>query len=610
MVKRFLFLFLMMSYWIAEAQIPVCTAEGYRLMDDDGDFLDHGPVTYIDKSSPRYFLTYHGGSFYYQNNRGKKMFSKAFSIAYPFDGSFALVKRNGVYYHINPAGNYLDTLNWPKAPEVYQSDVLISRRQKSIWHASGKLLLLYSDTVIAGDRSGLFIWDKTRQTAQQFILPPGRDQLVKGKRFKNVVLVDPTQQGFVVVVQQRDSSRWFSIIDDRGRFLLQDEPDIGYYKPLRVIQQRWVFLSTHGTPAKIQTPWELNLWWPLKNLKSVYGNSPSSPIYISNRKALAPFGLIAGTQKWTVHAHGTVHGNYLFDQVLPSDSRTKNYPVRMDRQWYVYNTRNEQLDTLPFREIHPMGVQNEILLVSDTIGLHRQKKWALYSLKTHQKTEPLFVAPPKGNHRVKLYIDGIFNPWFNKVLQVQQDQRRVYYSTAMEQLFIEPQHAPTYALSNFYNYRLRITPRNAKAIPTSFKFSKKQLDLQLESKQGLWVQIANNSKQDLPITYQDGAFQLTLQYERTPGQWETIAAPPYTDCGNSFVSGQFPAQKMVEHRLAIPTGSAYVNVRMTLVVQGQEVVYSNVIRYALPTGYLQGYFPPFGANSKMEVKYYRNKRRF
>ena len=80
-------------------------------------------------------------------------------------------------------------------------------------------------------------------------------------------------------------------------------------------------------------------------------------------------------------------GNYLFDQVLPAKPRTRNYPVKMGMQWHFYNSRTESVDSLPFKEIHPMGLYNDMMFVSDTAGVHPNKKWALYNVKTKQLTK-------------------------------------------------------------------------------------------------------------------------------------------------------------------------------------------------------------------------------
>jgi len=64
---------------------------------------------------------------------------------------------------------------------------------------------------------------------------------------------------------------------------------------------------------------------------------------------------------------------------------------------------------------------------------------------------------------------------------------------------------------------------------------------------------------------------------------------------------------MVEQRLTLPPGSSYVNVRMVLDIQGQEQVYSNVIRYGLPSGFLQGYYPPYGIPSQVLLPLYKRK---
>lgn len=150
-------------------QIPVCTSDGYHLMDDDGDFLTKSPYTYIDNTNPRLFLAYNAGTYYYLNSNGKSIYQYGFSLAYPFNGNFALIYKNGQFYHITPEGSYLDSLDWPKAPEVYKKHILISRNQKAIIHSSGEVVKHYTDSLVFGEHSGIVIWDTAKQTAQQFI---------------------------------------------------------------------------------------------------------------------------------------------------------------------------------------------------------------------------------------------------------------------------------------------------------------------------------------------------------------------------------------------------------------------------------------------------------
>ena len=607
MKQLFLSLFFLSISSGCLAQTPVCTPTGYRLIDDDGDFLDKAPRTYIDNTHPKYFLAYHQGSFSYIDDYGQKIFPQDFSIAYPFYGSFALAKRNGKYFHLSAKGLFIDTLEHPLKPLVYDKDVLISEEKKKIWHSSGALLLTYEDSVIVGDFSGLFLWNQKDQTAEQFILSNGKAKLNKINKFRDVTKVDYTQQGYVIIVQQKGKEQVYSVIDKRGQTILADRPHLSYYKTLRVIQNNYVFDSDKGSPVRTQNPWEFNMWWPMQYLKFDRNRNTNASLCLSNRKELYRFGMLLGTEKFVSCAQGIIQGNYLFDQVLPSDSRTGRYPVKMKQEWYLYHPNKELLEPLPYKEIHPMGIKNKLMLVSDTAGIYQTKKWAVYSFKINKKTNEDYVLTRKSLELFKLHQDLIADPWFNDVLKLSFNNRDCYFSERGELIFTEEENAPTFELKDFYTCTLRVNARVFKDIPKGLKSSKRSFEVQINKNNGLTVTVINNTKEELPIEFQDGLFQMSLQFETKPGKWKTVAGPPATFCGNSYFNGKFPAKKMVEQRLTLPPGSSYVNVRMALEMQGKEQVYSNVIRYGLPSGYLQGYYPPYGVPSKVLLPLYNKK---
>ncbi len=585
------------------AQVPVCTPTGYRLIDDDGDFLDKAPRTFIDNTHPKYFLSYHNGSFSYINQYGKKLFPSEFSVAYPFNGSFALAQRNGKFFHLSSEGVFIDTLDFPLKPKVYDEDILISQEKKKIWHASGVVLKTYEDSLIIGNYSGLFLWNRANQTAEQYIASKGNPKLTRINKFRNVTKVDVTQQGYVVIVQQKGKDKLFSVINKKGQAILADQPDINYYKTLRVIQGNYVFVSDKGAPMRVQNPWEFNMWWPMQYLKSDRNSNTNLSLCVSNRKELSRFGLLLGTKKYVSISNAVIEGNYLFDAVLPTDSRSGRYPVKMKQKWYLYQPNKALLEPLPYKEIHPMGIKNETMLVSDTVGANPAKKWAVYNFKTEEKTKEEFVLKRQSLEFFKLHQDLITNPWFNDVIQLSFNDRACYFSERGELIFTEEKNAPTFELKDFYTCTLRVNSRVYMEIPKDLKASKKGIEVQVSQNNGLTVRVINNTKAELPVEFQDGLFQLSLQFETEPGKWKTVAGPPQVTCGNSYYKGNFPAKKMVEQRLALPPGSAHVNVRMVLDLGGSEKIYSNVLRYGLPSGYLQGYFPPYGASSKFVYDY-------
>jgi len=607
MKHLFLSLFILTVSLVCLAQTPVCTPTGYRLIDDDGDFLDKAPRTYIDNTHPKYFLSYHDGSFSYINAYGKSMFPVDFSIAYPFYGDFALAQRNGKFFHLSSEGLFIDTLKHPLKPMVYDKSILISLEKKKIWHSSGELLSTFEDSLIIGEHSGLFLWNREDQTAEQFTTSYGRSKLNKIKKYKNVTKVDYTQQGYVIIVQEKGKDELFSVIDKNGQAILANQPDINYYKTLRVIQGNYVFVSEKGSPIRIQNPWELNMWWPMQYLKSDRNRINNGSLCLSNRKELSRFGVLLGTEKFVSCDNGVIQGNYLFDRVLPTNSRSVKYPVKMKQQWYLYQPNKELLEPLPYKEIHPMGIKNEVMLVSDTIGDNPTKKWAVYSFKTDKKTNEEFELKRQSLELFKLHQDLITDPWFNDVMKLSFNDRACYFSERGELIFTEEENAPTFELKDFYTCTLRVNARVFKDIPKGLKSSKRSFEVQINKNNGLTVTVINNTKEELPIEFQDGLFQMSLQFETKPGKWKTVAGPPATFCGNSYFNGKFPAKKMVEQRLTLPPGSSYVNVRMALEMQGKEQVYSNVIRYGLPSGYLQGYYPPYGVPSKVLLPLYNKK---
>lgn len=418
--------------------------------------------------------------------------------------------------------------------------------------------------------------------------------------------MDYTQQGYVVVVLEKKGKQVFGVLNNSGNCIIENQPAINYYKTLRVVRDHYVFTSEEGSTARIATPWTFTHWYPMKYLVSKYYQQSNSALAISNQKPFSPFGLLIGSEKWALKSNGKVEGNHLFDQVLPAKSRTGNYPVKMGRKWYFYNTRTMKVDSLPFKEIHPMGLFNELMFVSDTPGIHAEKKWALYSVKTNHLTDEKYTLKPRSNRHVKLLTDRVYNPWFNDVLEIYEGERKVYFNEYGEEIYKEPINAPNYKMMNFYEYELRVNDKNMKPIPKDLKFSKKQLELRLKVNNGLLLHIANNTKAGIPITWQDGIFQLSLQYERVPGAWETICGPPNTDCGNSFVPGNFPKQQMVEERIPMPQGNSRVKVRVALAdVNGLNIIYSNTVWYNLPFAFIKGYFPPYGAQHRFIVDYYK-----
>ena len=103
---------------------------------------------------------------------------------------------------------------------VHDKSVLISLEKKKIWHSSGELLRIFEDSIIISDHSGLFLWNREDQTAEQFTTSYGRSKLNKIEEYKNVTKVDNTQQGYVVIVQQKGKDQLFSVMDKNGQAIL------------------------------------------------------------------------------------------------------------------------------------------------------------------------------------------------------------------------------------------------------------------------------------------------------------------------------------------------------------------------------------------------------
>lgn len=586
---------------ISLAQTPVKVAGGYHLIDDyDGEVLTRETYDFIDKEESGRFLAVQQGEFCFLNNNGVRSPKSSFDLAYPFHNEFALIGKGGKYHYTNKQGQLFDTLDWPKKPTIYKDVLIYGNSPQYIVHSYGGQLLRTNNTLVAAKENGIFEWDKKHHIVHHYFLRGTNLQPIQ--TIENVDSIAVTWQGYACVIF--DSS--FTIYNAVGKVLFEDLPLSNYYLPIKILWNKYLYLNkaddlVHRFEDEIRS----EPMYDLIQMKSTDGRNKYGPSVLlgqgfENEKIVK----LRGSDKWVLFYDKQVRGMYLFDKVLPSD-KNNHLLVRHNSKWFLYHVSKETLTPLPFRYIHPKGLDNEVYFGSNDNAKFRLKKWSYNTLGTRKEainTPEIYqfenkafgdknLSHPSRYH--ELPSNSFYKLWLDSVI--------IVLNHSGQKIFTET-HQSQFEIQDFFKPQFHM-----KAGPTRELKSKKGLKRNAfqitltKNKNEHTITIINTTKTGKRLERLDNYIDVSLQYKRQKDEWVDFTEYSPEFANNFHQTIEIPSQHYLQENIFLPPGNARVWVRVKIAVNTNESIYSEPIQMNICPAMLYGnrYFEKYGAFSKL-----------
>lgn len=558
------------------AQTPVRNNEGYLLIDYDGEVLTDRSYDFIGTQSYGFHVAVKDGFWGYLNDNGQAAIPLLYDVAYPFNGSFALVGKAGRYFHINERNQHIDTFDWAKAPLVYKRNFLLCNEEnQKVYNTSGDLALRSSNTLLLATQGGIIEWLKEVDSVYQYISPRGNGRLIANSKYSNVDSVIITQQGYLCLVKSVDKRKTYSFYNKYGEQLVE-MPAEGIH------------------PNYVRTVWDRFVYWPDNSAyyhEVLYGQEVHYPMrYLSkkgeNRKTNFAFQLsdkykddemvmLPNTDKWIQFNGREVTGTRIFDDVIPGD-KTYSF-VKMDRKWYLFDRREDSLGATSFNYVHPIGINKGRFFASTQNPGSSGEKWAFVNLEEGIVTDEIYGVPLKEFDGYGLFNEPEMYSWDQHLNVVMKDGKQTYIDNNGTVVWTNPAAKGTQA-KDFFGVDFKFRSGVYQNLPVKHGYKRNDLTLDLlPTTHGLDVRLVNTSKDPVSVEVQDGNFRARLEYKNPYGNWEVIAALVPSTCGNSYYMRDLPAKKMAVENINLPKGSATMLLRVSMYVGDRRELVSKEV---------------------------------
>lgn len=558
-----------------KSQTPVRNELGYVLINAEGKILTETIYDFISKESSDCFIAVKDGLWGYLNSNGEVIIDLEYDVAYPFNGAFSLVGKNGSYFQINKANKILNTLDWAQAPVVYNEKYLIVNN-KEIFYEDGELLLESQHYLINAPKSGIIEWTNSSDTIFQYTALHDQKKLFKAFNYTDLDTLFITQQGYFGLAKTEKFKKYYSIYTDKGEELIKIPGEGIYPNFIRVVWEEYVFWAQGSSFLPEHLYDEQEVHYPMKylslfqrNFRTDYGFQLSDK-YFNDQMVLLP-----ETRKWIQFDGRRVTGKYIFDDVLPGDDIYT--PVKLETEWFILNRKQDTLGKTPFKYIHQSGMNNGRFFASTENPGSTGEKWAFVNLEEGIVTEEIYGIPviPYTNN-LESYMESLYR-WHADLNIVQKDGKMTFINNLGEIIWTNPASDPIVP-KDYFRIEFSINQGEYKSIPSKNDFKKNQLSVRIDPiNNGINVAIANTASKAALVSVQDNQFNAKLEYKNSKGEWEVIAFIDPSTCGNSYYSIEFPAKKMTMSQINLPKGNTEMLVRVSLDVDHENRMFSNEI---------------------------------
>jgi hypothetical protein len=552
------------------------TEDGFHIINRQGEKLTKA-YDFIQFAEFGHQLVSQNGKFGYLNKNGSIAIPLIYDVAYPFNGDFALVGNSGKYYHINKENQVLDSMNWPKAPLVYNLHYLVANEDENkVFYEDGTELLSSIHQLTLASRAGIIEYNTQKDSVFQYASTRGNKELELINAFSVIDAPRLTNQGYLCVPQLKEGKETYSVYDQYGKQLVSC--DIAGVDPnlIQVVWNQFVYIPTGNPnlrPHQLgqETHFSMSeLWMKDQNILSPH------TFQLCNKYADDEMILLKYSHKWLPFDGREVQGNNLFDLVVPGDDHLT--PVKMGQKWYLLDHRGDSLIPLPYKQIHPIGMNNGRFFarMQEDGGIF-EAKWALVSYYTKTTTEELYQVPllPEDN---SVYDQKTRYHWSPQMTVVIKDEKRVLLDYKGDEVWTDPNDKGT-TIEDFFKVNFAFKFDNFKELAKKDTYNKNQVSIVIAPiASGINVQLTNTKKTGVPVEIQDGYFQVVLEMKTNEDTWLKIGYLDPSWCGNSYYSDYFPPNKTASTIVNVPKGDQPIIVRVILNEHSEKRIVSNEIQ--------------------------------
>ena len=570
-------LILLMLYCLksATAQNVGRTELGYCAISNQGEKIS-GEYDFIQFNENGFQLAALNGKWGYLNRDGSIAIPLEFDIAYPFNGEFALVGEAGKYYYITKAHQVLDSIEWPQAPRVYTNQFLVTQSDKArVLYSDGSELFRSNYLLALGSKAGIIEYKSDKDSVYQYASHYGYKELKRIRAYVAVAEPVITQQGYLCLRQNIDGKDSYSVYDELGNLIVQCDPEGVEPTQIQLIWKDFVYVPTGSiypehSPLGAEMHFQMNeLWLRGQNYKSSFS------FQLCNKYEGDKMILLKDADKWISFNGRNVEGHYLFDEVLPGDEYLT--PVRIAQKWYLLDRREDSLIGLPYKDIHPIGMNRGRFFGSMREGGGMQEaKWAFVSYYSKSLSEEQYEVPllPEDYSG---YDQKIRYRWSNQLNEALRENRRVLLNNRAEEVWMDSE-STAIAIEDFFKVKFAFAFDHFKELPKKHPFKKNELSVLIEPiASGVYVQMMNTKKTEEPVEIQDGYFQAVLEMKTKEGQWKRIGYLDPSWCGNSYYGAYFPAKKYTSTLIPLPKGEESITLRVVVNPNYENRLVSNEI---------------------------------
>lgn len=589
----FLLSFLFLTPLLATAQdAPVLLNDGYYLIDEEGDTLTKYAYDYIHPRSGSTWLVIHNSEFNYINPYNYRKISKrSFHSAYPFNGKFGLVGLTPHYHYISEKGVLFDTLDYALEPKVYGNFLIYGDSVYRVVDVDGTLIHRSTKPLFIAAKVGIFEWDKAEKRVIQYSTSARSMRQVRS--FENVDTLAFNHQGYAFIEQEGK----FCVPSASGQLLFENQTiESSYYLGLKVMWGKYLFLNRVAEGAQ-RFENEISAVPLYNSAHCMFNNYPNSggvSVELSDYFESIDMARLPGGEKWVrYNGHSRqVEGRYLFNEVLPSNHNHLRL-VRLGMEWFLYNARNEELQKLPWRFIHPFGLQEGRFFGSNSSLDFWEKSWSYQNLDS-------LNGGPEVYHFIKPKL--ALRRWHPHIAMASQipDINRIAFkgdtfwmNTEGELIAQElaPNPRPHQPL-DYIKPELFLNNNNVIAMESRRGYARRKLGAYLKPvEDGILIELANTTKDSALVKLDNGSLGVQLEYRVNDSLWRAISHSPYQFNEFEHYSKLAPNHKYSKLYRPAP-GNFLVWVRLRVTISRDEFLLSEPIRMRIPAGQILGHRVP------------------
>lgn len=573
------------------AQAPVLLDDGYYLIDSDGDTMNKYAYDYIHPRSGSNWLVIQNGSFnYIESSYYKNLSPNGFDIAYPFKGKFGLVGDSPRYHYISEKGVLLDTLDYAIQPKVYQNFLIYGDSVHRVADVDGAIIHRTLNPLFAASKVGIFEWDRDKKEVIQFYA--SYSSFRELRRFQNVDTLAFNHQGYAFIEQDGK----FCVPGPTGELLFENQAASPYYLGVAIAWGKYLFLN-RIEDVEQEFNNEISSF-PMFNTSSCifrnYPNRGNLGVELGEPFKSLDVARLPGGNKWVFYNASSrqVEGRYLFDEILPSNHKFLLL-VRLEMDWYLYNRRNHDLQLLPWRFIHPHGLQSNRFFGNNSGGEFWGRTWAYQNLDSLNGGPEEYRFINSINNKMIRHPRRVFNSTLEDVHRITLGTDTIWLNQNGEIVAIEAKPSiPSLKPIDYISPQLSLSNKNIVRMENRRGYDRRKIQAHIkENAEGFLLELANTTKDTTHIMQNNGAIDIQLEYKVNDSTWRPISHSPQRFSDYSESISLAPMHKFSKPYRPAP-GNFLVWVRLRVFSSDHSEIVSEPIRMKIPGAMIIGHRVP------------------